>query len=333
MLFVSGLMGPYMSPIPANASAAMMFSFFVAVMVTPWLMAEDRRRRAGARMRRRGDEMAAGSGRCTRAVARPMLATKTRSLAFLLVVGVLSFGSLALLYTKDVTVKLLAVRQQVGTRRGHRHARRHVGGGDRRGGAGRGPGRARAARKSNRSRPMPGRPRRSTSTGWCVTTTCAPAPEHGRPADQPDAKDRARPRKPRDRARDPRADCRLDVPEGTSLKVVEPPPGPPVHGDAAGGGLRTGCRNAPRGGGPGARGLRGACRLHRRCRRQSWRSAGRGRGVDLDQTIWNSSRSRNSDVFDTLRRLNGGSDGRLFASRRRPHADPDPCSNAPRATG
>ncbi len=38
MLFVSGLMGPYMSPIPANASAAMIFSFFVAVMVTPWLM-------------------------------------------------------------------------------------------------------------------------------------------------------------------------------------------------------------------------------------------------------------------------------------------------------
>jgi len=38
MLFVSGLMGPYMSPIPANASAAMIFSFFVAVMITPWLM-------------------------------------------------------------------------------------------------------------------------------------------------------------------------------------------------------------------------------------------------------------------------------------------------------
>ena len=38
MLFVSGLMGPYMAPIPANASAAMVLSFFVAVIVTPWLM-------------------------------------------------------------------------------------------------------------------------------------------------------------------------------------------------------------------------------------------------------------------------------------------------------
>ena len=38
MMFVSGMMGPYMSPIPANASMAMLFSFFVAVIVTPWLL-------------------------------------------------------------------------------------------------------------------------------------------------------------------------------------------------------------------------------------------------------------------------------------------------------
>ena len=38
MMFVSGMMGPYMSPIPANASIAMLFSFGVAVTVTPWLL-------------------------------------------------------------------------------------------------------------------------------------------------------------------------------------------------------------------------------------------------------------------------------------------------------
>jgi multidrug efflux pump subunit AcrB len=38
MLFVSGLMGPYMAPIPVNASVAMLFSFFVAVTIAPWLM-------------------------------------------------------------------------------------------------------------------------------------------------------------------------------------------------------------------------------------------------------------------------------------------------------
>ncbi len=38
MKFVSGMMGPYMAPIPVNASAAMLFSFFVAMVVAPWLM-------------------------------------------------------------------------------------------------------------------------------------------------------------------------------------------------------------------------------------------------------------------------------------------------------
>ena len=46
MLFVSGLMGPYMAPIPANASAAMLFSFFVAMVIAPWLMLKLARRRA-----------------------------------------------------------------------------------------------------------------------------------------------------------------------------------------------------------------------------------------------------------------------------------------------
>lgn len=37
MAFVSGLMGPYMRPIPINASAGMLISLAVALMVTPWL--------------------------------------------------------------------------------------------------------------------------------------------------------------------------------------------------------------------------------------------------------------------------------------------------------
>jgi len=36
MAFVSGLMGPYMRPIPTGASAAMVFSLLVAFIVTPW---------------------------------------------------------------------------------------------------------------------------------------------------------------------------------------------------------------------------------------------------------------------------------------------------------
>jgi multidrug efflux pump subunit AcrB len=37
MAFVSGLMGPYMSPIPINASTGMLISLAVALVLTPWL--------------------------------------------------------------------------------------------------------------------------------------------------------------------------------------------------------------------------------------------------------------------------------------------------------
>ncbi len=105
MLFVSGLMGPYMSPIPANASAAMIFSFFVAVIITPWLMYKIA---GGAPLHH--DEAGGHGGRLGRlytAVARPVLKTRWRAGLFLLITAGLSFGSMAAFYTKDVTVKLL----------------------------------------------------------------------------------------------------------------------------------------------------------------------------------------------------------------------------------
>jgi multidrug efflux pump subunit AcrB len=106
MLFVSGMMGPYMSPIPANASAAMIFSFFVAVIVTPWLMLKV----AGkAPVHAHASHHGPGGilGRAYTAVARPILSSKAASWSFLIVVGILTLGSLALFYTRDVTVKLL----------------------------------------------------------------------------------------------------------------------------------------------------------------------------------------------------------------------------------
>ncbi len=39
MAFVSGLMGPYMSPIPINASMGMLLSLAIAFVVTPWMSA------------------------------------------------------------------------------------------------------------------------------------------------------------------------------------------------------------------------------------------------------------------------------------------------------
>ena len=104
MLFVSGLMGPYMSPIPANASAAMIFSFFVAVIVTPWLMIKLGKSSTG---HDHGAAQGGVLGRIYVAVARPILKSRARAWTFLLLVGVATLASLVLFYSKDVTVKLL----------------------------------------------------------------------------------------------------------------------------------------------------------------------------------------------------------------------------------
>ncbi len=106
MLFVSGMMGPYMSPIPANASAAMVFSFFVAVMLTPWLMMK-----LGGRTPAASHAHGAGHGgwlgRAYIATAAPVLQSKLRAWILLLAVGIVTLASLVLIYTQHVTVKLL----------------------------------------------------------------------------------------------------------------------------------------------------------------------------------------------------------------------------------
>ena len=107
MMFVSGLMGPYMSPIPANASMAMLFSFFVAVIVTPWLLL----RLARKRFERGGggnDHHDVGAmGRFYIRIATPLLEGRWRSKAFLIAVGLATVAVCALFATKDVVVKLL----------------------------------------------------------------------------------------------------------------------------------------------------------------------------------------------------------------------------------
>ncbi|MBZ0221942.1 MAG: efflux RND transporter permease subunit [Dokdonella sp.] len=48
MAFVSGLMGPYMRPIPINASVGMLLSLAIALIVTPWLALKLLRRHGNA---------------------------------------------------------------------------------------------------------------------------------------------------------------------------------------------------------------------------------------------------------------------------------------------
>jgi len=107
MLFVSGLMGPYMAPIPANASAAMLLSFFVAVIVTPWLMLRFGGKTGGHSEGHGHDADGGRLGRAYRRIAAPILVSRSASWRFLAVVAVATVASLLLFATKSVTVKLL----------------------------------------------------------------------------------------------------------------------------------------------------------------------------------------------------------------------------------
>ncbi len=107
MLFVSGLMGPYMSPIPANASAAMIMSFFVAVIITPWLLLRFGRKLADGEGHAHDSPDGGILGRLFISSARPVLHTRRKSIIFLAVVAAATLLLCLLIPLKWVTVKLL----------------------------------------------------------------------------------------------------------------------------------------------------------------------------------------------------------------------------------
>lgn len=104
MLFVSGLMGPYMAPIPINASAAMVFSFFVAVVIAPWLMVRFARKTLAVG---HGSHSEGRLEAIYRKVAGRVIATRRSAWTFLIAVGIATLLAGAMFATKTVTVKLL----------------------------------------------------------------------------------------------------------------------------------------------------------------------------------------------------------------------------------
>jgi multidrug efflux pump subunit AcrB len=158
----------------------MIFSFFVAVIITPWLMVKiaGKGRRAHAHDAAHGHRWRRPLGGPMPRRGRPMLKTKARSLGFLLVTAVLSFGSLGALLHPDVTVKLLPFDNKSelsvvidlpegssveATDRVAQDVAAVVMG----------------LPEVARCRPMPARPRPSTSTGWCATTYLRQEPHLG----------------------------------------------------------------------------------------------------------------------------------------------------------
>jgi multidrug efflux pump subunit AcrB len=102
MAFVSGLMGPYMRPIPIGASAAMVFSLLVAFIVTPW---------ASVRLLGRGGASGhSAESRMTRLYRKVMhglIHERRRRNLFLAGVVALLLGAMALFAFKLVQVKML----------------------------------------------------------------------------------------------------------------------------------------------------------------------------------------------------------------------------------
>ncbi|KAF0143875.1 MAG: Acriflavin resistance protein [Rhodospirillaceae bacterium] len=108
MGFVSGMMGPYMEPIPALGSVAMLFSLFAAFIFTPWLAMRIRpslARLKGAQEREH--RQVHHLDRLFRGLINPLLDSTTKGYTFLSVNIALFFICLLLFYTKDVTVKML----------------------------------------------------------------------------------------------------------------------------------------------------------------------------------------------------------------------------------
>jgi multidrug efflux pump subunit AcrB len=114
LAFVRGLMGPYMRPIPINASAAMLFSLAVAFTISPWLAYRLFRRRAekDAVSGRGGPDLDDGSedtrlGKLYSVVMRPMIRTRVLRYLFLAAVAGLLLVSMATVGVGFTTVKML----------------------------------------------------------------------------------------------------------------------------------------------------------------------------------------------------------------------------------
>jgi multidrug efflux pump subunit AcrB len=108
MGWVSGLMGPYMRPIPVLGSSAMFFSLVAAFVFTPWfavkvaprLSALEKASKKEVRTHQR-------ISRLYRPIITPLIENRPLGIAFLLGIIALTAGLCVTFYTQDVVVKML----------------------------------------------------------------------------------------------------------------------------------------------------------------------------------------------------------------------------------
>ncbi len=108
MAFVSGLMGPYMSPMPIGASIAMLLSLFVALTITPYLgyiFLREKDKKEGEKVEKPLEETFIY--KMYHRFESPMLENKKKRWLFLGITFLLLLGSVGMFFTKSVAVKML----------------------------------------------------------------------------------------------------------------------------------------------------------------------------------------------------------------------------------
>ncbi len=108
MGFVRGMMGPYMEPIPALGSFAMLFSVFAAFMFTPWLaMRIKPSMKKLKQMEESEHRQNEWLGNLFKKILIPLITSKTKGRIFLASLFIVFFLCISLFYTKSVPVKML----------------------------------------------------------------------------------------------------------------------------------------------------------------------------------------------------------------------------------
>ena len=109
MAFVSGLMGPYMSPMPIGASIAMILSLFVALTITPYLgyifLREKDKKGEEPKVEKPMEETFIY--KMYAKFETPLIENRKIRWAFLGITFLLLMGSVGLFFTKSVAVKML----------------------------------------------------------------------------------------------------------------------------------------------------------------------------------------------------------------------------------
>jgi len=109
MAFVSGLMGPYMSPMPIGASIAMILSLFVALTITPYLgyifLREKEKKVKAPKEEKPLEETFIF--RIYSKLETPLIENKKTRWFFLGITVVMLLGSVLMFFTKSVAVKML----------------------------------------------------------------------------------------------------------------------------------------------------------------------------------------------------------------------------------